>query len=118
MTLRPFLTPALAMLAAAALPALAQAPAPAQTQTVVIPPHNCVAPEYPSKPGLQLRGDAYNRAVEAFNRANKAYGECIKKYVDDTRTWAKAAVDAGNNAIDQYNKYNEDVKQKIEAEKD
>ena len=57
------------------------------------------------------------RAVEAFNRDYKTYGECIKKYVEDTKAWVKVAADAGNKAIDEYNKYAEEIKQKIEAEK-
>ena len=118
MTLRPLLTPALAALATLALPVLAQTPPPAQTPTLVIPPHSCVGPAYPSKEGLtQKRTEAYNRAVEAFNRDNKVYGECIRKYVEETKVWAKAAVDASNKAIDDYNKYTEEMKKKLEEEK-
>jgi hypothetical protein len=117
MILRPLLT---AVLVTLALPTLAQTPPPAQppTQALVIPQHGCVAPKYPSKENLmQLRGDAYNRLVEGFNRDNKAYGECIKKYVDDTKAWMRELVDAGNKAIDEYNKYTADIKEKIEADK-
>ena len=113
---RPFLMTLIASLALAGLPALAQAPVTA-TAMPSVPSHNCVAPKYPSEAGLQKRGEAYNRAVEAFNRDYKAYGECIKKYVEDTKLWVKAAADAGNKAIDEYNKYAEEIKQKIEAEK-
>ncbi len=121
MTLRPLLTCALAAIATLALPVLAQTPPPAQTptQTPVVPRHNCVAPQYPSKEGLlQKRADAYNRAVEAFNRDNKAYGECIRKYVEETKAWVKTAADAGNKAIDEYNKYTEEMNKKIEEEKE
>ena len=82
-----------------------------------IPSPSCVAPAYPSEAGLQKRGEAYNRAVETFNRDYKTYGECIKKYVEDTKLWVKAAADAGNKAIDEYNKYTEDLKKRIEADK-
>jgi hypothetical protein len=113
---RPFLIPPIAVLAVAALPALAQAPSTA-TAMPAIPQHKCVAPAYPSEAGLQKRGEAYNRAVDAFNRDYKTYGECIKKYVEDNKVWVKAVADAGNNAIDEYNKYSEELKKKIDAEK-
>jgi hypothetical protein len=122
MTLRPLLTRAsLAALATLALSVLAQTPTPtpAPSQALVIPPHSCVAPEYPTKEKRErLRGDAYNRAIEAFNRDNKAYGECIRKYVEDTKALVKAAADAGNKAIDEYNKYTADMKKTLEEEKD
>jgi len=120
MTLRPLLTQALAVLVALALPVLAQTTAPAQTpaQGLVIPPHNCVAPEYPTRSGSQKRGEAYNRTVEAFNRDYKAYGECVRKYVDETKTWIKNIADASNKAIDEFNKFNEEVKKKVEEDKD
>jgi len=111
---------ALAALAALAAPALAQAPAAAgsSTQAFAVPPHACVAPKFPSKPEtVQLRGDAYNKIVQTFNENYKAYGECIKKYVEDTKVWVKEVADAGNKAIDEYNKYTADLKQQIEAEK-
>jgi hypothetical protein len=112
---RTLLTAPIAVLAAAVLPALAQAPA-AVSAMPAIPTHNCVAPEYPTKPSVKLRVDTFNQKVEAFNRDNKTYSECIKKYVDDTNRLGKAAADAANKAIDEYNKYNEELKQKIEAE--
>jgi hypothetical protein len=127
MTPRSSLTSIIAVLAVLALPAFAQtAGAPAaspgaaagSTQTFVVPPHNCVAPPYPTKETtMQLRGDAYNRAIEAFNRDAKTYGECMKKYVDDTKVWLKQVADAGNKAVDEFNKYNADIKEKIEGEK-
>jgi hypothetical protein len=119
MTPRFFLA-ALASFAALAVPALAQqtpAAAPA-TQAFTVPPHNCVAPKFPSRPETTaLRGDAYNKVIEAFNANYKAYGECIRKYVDDTKVWVKEVADSGNKAIDEYNKYTADLKEKIEAEK-
>jgi hypothetical protein len=113
MTLRPFLTPALAAFVAAALPALAQTPPPAQTptQALAIPPHKCVAPQYPGRL-------ASNSVINAFNRDNRAYGDCIKRYVDDTKLWVLSVVDSGNKAIDEFNKYTEDLKKKIEDMKE
>jgi len=58
------------------------------------------------------------RTVEAFNRDYKAYGECVRKYVDETKTWIKNIADASNKAIDEFNKYNEEVKKKVEEDKD
>jgi hypothetical protein len=121
MTLRLLLTRALAAFATVALPVLAQTTPPAQTasQAPVVPPHNCVAPTYPTKEELsRKRGDAYNRAVEAFNRDNKAYGDCIRKYVEDTKVWVKAFAEASNKAIDEYNKYVEAIKKTVEEEKE
>jgi hypothetical protein len=47
----------------------------------------------------------------------KAYGECVKKYVEDTKVWVKEVADAGNKAIDEYNKYNANLKEKLAEEK-
>jgi hypothetical protein len=116
MTLHPALSvPIVVCFAVAALPTLAQTP-PASDMPP-IPPPKCVAPEYPSEAGVQKRGEAYNRAVEAFNRDYKTYGECMKKYVEDTNKWIKAAGESANKAIDAYNKYTEELKKKIDAEK-
>jgi hypothetical protein len=125
MTPRSRLTWIAAAFALVALPVLGQtaapqtpAPASSPTETFVVPAHHCVAPPYPSKESTtQLRGDAYNRAIEAFNRDAKAYVECMKKYVDDTKAWLKQVADAGNKAIDEYNKYNAEIREKIEADK-
>ena len=120
MTLRFSLASAIAALALSALPAIAQNPpaTAAAAQSFTVPPHNCVAPEYPTKEKTErLKGDAYNRAIEAFNRDYKTYGECIKKYVDNTNVWIKLTADTANKAIDEYNKYTADLKATIESEK-
>jgi hypothetical protein len=99
-------------------PARAAAPAPPPTAATpattaalpVIPAHTCVAPTFPPK-------DAANAKIVAFNADYKIYGDCIKKYVDDNRTWINAVVESNNKAIDEYNKYNENLKQQIEAAK-
>ena len=105
----PFLIAPIALLAAAALPALARAPSTA-TAMPAIPSPNCVAPAYPGR-------DASKSRVDVFNSDYKVYGDCMKKYVDDTNRWVKAAADAANKAIDEYNKYTEDLKKRIEADK-
>jgi hypothetical protein len=115
MSLHPRLSVPIVVFAAAAFPALAQTPAVQADMPPILPP-KCVAPQYPTEAGVQKRGEAYNRAVEAFNRDYKTYGECMKKYVDDTNKWIKSAGDAANKAIDEYNKYTEDLKKKIEAD--
>ena len=121
MTPRHSLSLAITVLAACALPASAQttAPAPATaSQSPGVPPYTCVGPKYPSKENtMHLRGDAYNRAIEAFNRDYKAYGECVKKYVEDTKALVKEIAESGNKAIDEYNKYSAAIKEQIEEEK-
>ena len=106
---RLFLIPLIAALALAGLPALAQAPATA-TAMPAVPPHSCVAPEYPGK-------DASKSRVDKFNQDYKTYGDCMKKYVDDTNKWVKAAAELANKAIDEYNRYTEDLKKRIEGDK-
>jgi len=108
---RLFLIALIAALALAGLPALAQAPAPATANAMpAVPPHNCVAPEYPGKDASKLR-------VDKFNQDYKTYGDCMKKYVDDTNKWVKAAAELANKAIDEYNRYTEDLKKRIEGDK-
>jgi hypothetical protein len=124
MTPRHPLTLIVAALIVAAAPALAQTAAPAAAAaetsptTFAIPQHNCVAPPYPSKERTEhLKGDAYNKAIEAFNRDYTAYGDCIKKYVEDTKALIKATAEATNKAIEEYNKYNAEIKAQIDADK-
>ena len=124
----------LAALAVLAGPASAQTQAPAATPTAAqgsssvaatpggqgftVPPYTCVAPKYPSKDSVtQLRAEAYNKAVEAFNKEYKAYADCVKNYVENSKQWVKEIADAGNKAIDEWNKYQAMVKDQMEAEK-
>jgi len=87
-------------------------------QGFTVPPYTCVQPKYPSKESTtQLRADAYNRAIEAFNKDYKTYAECVKTYVESSKQWVKEIADAGNKAIDEYNKYQAMVKDQMEAEK-
>jgi len=138
MTPRFSLTSIAAAVAVTALPAFAQTAAPqapppvnAPTQAFMVPQHNCVTPQYPTRDGspkesaTQLRGndsqtkamESYNRSIEAFNHDAKAYEECIKKYVADTKLWMQQVADAGNKAVDEYNKYTADIRAKVEAGK-
>ena len=75
-----------------------------------IPPHNCVKPEYPGRLASPNR-------ISAFNKESTGYGECIKKYVDDTKAMANAAVAAGNGAVDEFNKFAAEIKAQNEAAK-
>jgi hypothetical protein len=75
-----------------------------------IPPHNCVKPEFPGNLGSNAR-------ITAFNKAYTAYGECIKKYIADTKTMSNAAIDAGNSAVEEFNKFAADIKAQDEAAK-
>ncbi|QDQ28392.1 hypothetical protein FNU76_19665 [Chitinimonas arctica] len=60
--------------------------------------HSCTAPEHPGN----LASESQQKS---FNKANKTYGECIKQFVDAQNQIAKAAADAGNAAIKEYNEY-------------
>ena len=83
---------------------------PASVAMPAVPAHNCVAPEFPGKLASDTR-------MKAFNREYKAYGDCIKQYVENTKTLVNVALEAGNKAIDEYNKYAEDLKAKVDASK-
>jgi len=105
-----------AALTALVAPASAQAPAAPQAAPAAapplatVPPHNCVAPEYPGK-------NAGNEKIKTFNASYAAYGECIKKYVESVRAVRDQAMSRGNDAVNEYNKFTEDVKNKMDAEK-
>jgi hypothetical protein len=88
----------------------AQGPAAAPATPVVIPPIKCVKPEYPGK----LASD---RRFAEFNKELTAYGACVKQYVDATNLIVNAAAAAVNAAIDDYQKFNADIKAKDEAAK-
>ena len=87
----------------------AAAPAAAGQGMPSIPPHNCVQPVYPGK-------KATSAQVKNFNETNKAYGECIRKYVDTVRTLSTNAIQSGNDAVTEFNKFTEEVKKQIEAD--
>jgi hypothetical protein len=139
---RLLLIPALAVLAFAALPALAQypnnrpqpatplpqpqqqpaTPTPAPTLTpstetpsapVALP---TIAPPNCSKPEYP-GSNASNAKIIAFNQNYKTYGDCIKKFVDENRAWVAAVVETNNKAVEDYNKYTTDLKKTLDAEK-
>ena len=80
------------------------------TAPVVIPPHKCVKPEYPGK-------SASNQKFTAFNKEYVAYGACIQKYVDETKLILNAAAAAVNGAVEEFNKFGEDIKAQDEGKK-
>ena len=83
--------------------AVAAAGAHAQAAPVVIPSHKCVKPEYPGK-------SASNQKFTAFNKEYVAYGACIQKYVDETKLILNAAAAAVNGAVEEFNKFGDDIK--------
>lgn len=113
---RPLLIPLLIVLAVVAAPAQAQAPATgASTTTDVpppppVPPPTCVTPEFPGPL-------ASNTQIGVFNKNYKTYNECVRKYVDGNRAWLKAIEDANNKLVDEYNKFNDNLKKEIDAAK-
>ncbi len=112
MICRLFLAASLAASLAAAASAHAQAP-PATTPVtapITIPPHKCVKPEYPGK-------SASNQKFVAFNKDYVAYGACIQKYVDETKLILNAAAAAVNGAVEEFNKFGEDIKAQDEGKK-
>jgi hypothetical protein len=113
MICRLFLAASLAAsLAVAAASAHAQAvPAAVPvTAPITIPPHKCVKPEYPGK-------SASNQKFVAFNKDYVAYGACIQKYVDETKLILNAAAAAVNGAVEEFNKFGEDIKAQDEGKK-
>lgn len=94
-----------ALLVSFALPAFAADAAPAAAApTTALPKPNCEAPEYPGR----LASDQQRNS---FNKKYKAYGECVRKFVDEQTAIMKAATDAGNAAIAEYNNYNIKLKE-------
>src|SRR3979411_3204128 len=105
---RLFLARALAAsLPVAAAGACAQA---APATMPAIPPHNCVKPEFPGRLASPNR-------ISAFNKEYAAYSGGIKKDVDETKTTANAALGAGNDAIDEFNKFSAELKAQNDAAK-
>lgn len=96
--------------AASAISANAQEqPAPVAMPTV--PAHNCVKPELPG-------ANATQSVMRRFNDTYKNYGECIKKYIDGAKALADSAMQAGNNAVNEYNKLTEQIKSHNETLKE
>ncbi len=72
-----------------------------------IPPANCKQPEYPGSHAL-------NSTIAVFNRDYRAYGECIKNYVQENKAWVDAVVETNNRTVEEYNKYNTELKKLID----
>ena len=96
-----------ASLAVTAAGARAQA---APVTMPAIPAHNCVKPELPGRLASPNR-------ISVFNKEYTAYSGCIKKYVDETKAMANAAIGAGNEAIDEFNKFSTELKAENDAAK-
>ncbi|MGQ5521850.1 hypothetical protein ACUHMQ_01165 [Chitinimonas sp. PSY-7] len=60
--------------------------------------HSCTQPELPGKMASEMK-------KKNFTKRFKEYGECMKKYIDEQSATMKAANDAGNAAISEYNTY-------------
>ncbi|HEV2979473.1 MAG TPA: hypothetical protein VG425_17980 [Casimicrobiaceae bacterium] len=72
-----------------------------------IPPANCKQPEYPGARAL-------NSAILAFNKDYKAYGECVRKYIEENKAWIDAIVETNNRTVEEYNKYNTELKKMVD----
>jgi hypothetical protein len=90
-----------------ACPAFAQAPA-APAAMPGVPPNPCAKPDYPGRLASPYR-------ITAFNKESAAYRDCINKYVDATKKLSNDAITAGNAAIDEFNKFGQEVKAQSDA---
>ena len=70
----------------------------------------CVKPDLPG-------AFADSRRFERFNKEGKVYGECIKKYVEETKAFSDAYLEAGNKAIKDYNAFVAEVDERAAAKK-
>ena len=89
---------------------LADAQQPAAPAVPAVPAPTCVKPELPG-------AFADSRRFERFNKEGKVYGECIKKYVDETKAFSDAYLEAGNKAIKDYNAFVAEVDERAAAKK-
>jgi hypothetical protein len=78
---------------------------------VTIPKNTCPKPdEFPGRLATERVRVAWSKTIDA-------YGECIKKYSVETREIAEAAIKAGNEAVDEYNKIVTKAKEEVEKSK-
>lgn len=89
---------------------LAVAQQPAAPPTPAAPQNTCVKPEFPG-------AFADSRRFDRFNKEYKVYSDCIKKYVDETKAIADAAVEAGNKAIKEFNEFSAELAERQAAKK-
>ncbi len=78
--------------------------APAATAPVV-PKHTCKRPTKPSE-------NAETPVQRAFRRDMDGYRECLMSYGEDMRAAAKAHMDSGNAAIQEFNDFVDTVQPK------
>jgi hypothetical protein len=83
-------------------PSPSPSPSPAGTATITVASPTCVKPEFPGAFSDQRRFDR-------FNREGKTYADCVKKYIAETKAVSDANIEAGNNAIKEFNAYIEEV---------
>ena len=89
---------------------IADAQQPAAPPMPAVPAPTCVKPELPG-------AFADSRRFERFNKEGKVYGECIKKYVEETKVFSDAYLEAGNKAIKEYNAFVAEVDERAAAKK-
>jgi hypothetical protein len=88
-------------------PSAVAAPAPMPE----IPPHHCVAPQYPG-------ALASNMTIKVFNADYRKYQECIQAYVAQNKAWMNKLVDINNKVVEEYNNYTAELKKQIDAAKE
>lgn len=90
-------------------PAAVAAPAAVPAAAVPdVPPHHCVAPKYPG-------ALASNTSIKVFNQDYKTYADCIRAYTDMNRAWMQKISDVNNVAVEEFNKFNAELKKQIDA---
>jgi hypothetical protein len=90
-------------------PAAVAAPAAVPAAAVPdVPPHHCVAPKYPG-------ALASNTTIKVFNTDYKAYADCIRAYTDMNRAWMAKIAEVNNSAVEEFNKFNAELKKQIDA---
>jgi hypothetical protein len=104
MLLRSVVATTLLLVSLGAPPVVAQTP-PASATMPSVPANTCVKPEFPGR--LALTSPA---KVNAFNKEYNAYRDCTNKYVDGTKKLVNDAIAAGNTAVDDFNKFAEEIK--------
>ncbi|PHV12397.1 hypothetical protein [Chitinimonas sp. BJB300] len=95
------------LIAAALISTAAMADEPATAQPAAAK-HSCAQPELPGKLASEMK-------KKSFTKRFKEYGECMKKYIDDQSAAMKAANDAGNAAISEYNTFVKQVNDESNA---
>lgn len=74
------------------------------------PKHGCEKAEFPGRLGSEIQ-------KRNFQRKFDAYRDCIRKFTEEQNARARIHIDAANAAVDEYNKYVEDVNAEIQKAK-